>query len=458
MKSRTVLSVAAAALLGVTAFAQLAADAGDLRTRAERGDTKAQLALGRSLVGTDPVEAFAWLSLAVERGEASTEHTRLFGELTPAQYAAAERKTAELRSRLGDTAAPVVPAATAAAAEIAALKEQVQKLTADLAATRGLADGATIARTKLAAVEKELVSTKGELAARDVRAGEAAAQLRRDLDAAMQQRDQIAEQLSQFRREKASAELDRETLRAELAALRAQPAPAAAPATESAPPAAPAAPSADLERELHEAKLKVDMTVRAFALKDEEAQRAVAKAEQAVAAQAEAERARDAALVAQQQAQAEAAAAKQAEAAALAAKAQMQNDLYAAQVRIENFQRAYARGSAVPAAAMTALPAPTDLGSAGATAVPATPAGSAAARPSAATPTNPATVPAETAATAPVQPAGPRTHKVAEGETLSLLAFRYYGSPNKWDRIYAANRSKLKNPDFVAPGTVLTIP
>ncbi|MBK8478091.1 MAG: LysM peptidoglycan-binding domain-containing protein [Opitutaceae bacterium] len=58
----------------------------------------------------------------------------------------------------------------------------------------------------------------------------------------------------------------------------------------------------------------------------------------------------------------------------------------------------------------------------------------------------------------PLLPTGPRTHTVAEGENLSIIAFKYYQSPNKWDKIVAANRGKLKNPDQVRPGMVLVIP
>jgi len=51
-----------------------------------------------------------------------------------------------------------------------------------------------------------------------------------------------------------------------------------------------------------------------------------------------------------------------------------------------------------------------------------------------------------------------RTHTVAEGESLSLISFKYYQSPNKWDKIVAANRTKLRNPDMLRPGMVLVIP
>lgn len=460
MKLRPVLSALAAVMLSLAAVAQLAGDAGDLRARAERGDVKAQLALGRSLAATDPVEAFAWLTLALERGEASDEHAKLFRELTPAQYATAEKRALELRSRFGEMATPVVSASVALANENADLKAQVEKLTREINDARAIAEGAALVRARVGALEKELTAARSEAAVRDSRAGEASTQLRRDLDAAMQQRDTLAEQLSQARRERASAEMDRETLRAELANLRTQPAPAPASVETAATTPAPAAPAADssgvdvaeLQRALREAQMKVDMTVRAFAIKDEENQRSTAKVEQAAHAQAAAESARSEALANVSRLESELAAAKQSEASAVAAKSALQNELYAAQIRIENYSRAFARtGGTVGAAYGTPTSAPVALESSGATID--SPRASAPA--SSATPLLADAPAGDSTSTAA---AGPRTHKVAEGETLSLLAFKYYGSPNKWDRIFNANRAKLKSADQVRPGIVLVIP
>ncbi len=51
-----------------------------------------------------------------------------------------------------------------------------------------------------------------------------------------------------------------------------------------------------------------------------------------------------------------------------------------------------------------------------------------------------------------------RTHKVAEGETLSDIADHYYGTSDQWTKIYRANRSALKDPDKIYPGMELVIP
>ena len=47
---------------------------------------------------------------------------------------------------------------------------------------------------------------------------------------------------------------------------------------------------------------------------------------------------------------------------------------------------------------------------------------------------------------------------VKKGESLSKLAKRYYGSMNKWPKLYALNKSRIKNPDLVRPGTKILVP
>ena len=182
--------------------------------------------------------------------------------------------------------------------------------------------------------------------------------------------------------------------------------------------------------------MTVDMTVRAYAIKEQEAIEAVKAAKEAAEKQLAAEQARDAALAEAARTGAERDAAKQAEATALATKAAMQNELYAAQIRIENLARALAARSGVPFAPTAATLAPTPV---------ATEAPAPAAEPAAA----PEPAPAATAL---------RTHTVADGENLSIISFKYYQSPNKWDKIVAANRAKLKNPDMLRAGMVLVIP
>ena len=51
-----------------------------------------------------------------------------------------------------------------------------------------------------------------------------------------------------------------------------------------------------------------------------------------------------------------------------------------------------------------------------------------------------------------------KTYTVVSGDTLSKIAKREYGSAEKWHAIYEANRDKIKNPDLIYPGQVLTLP
>ena len=49
-------------------------------------------------------------------------------------------------------------------------------------------------------------------------------------------------------------------------------------------------------------------------------------------------------------------------------------------------------------------------------------------------------------------------YTVVKGDTLSRIAKQFYGSPQKYNRIFEANRPLLKHPDKIYPGQVLRIP
>jgi LysM repeat protein len=51
-----------------------------------------------------------------------------------------------------------------------------------------------------------------------------------------------------------------------------------------------------------------------------------------------------------------------------------------------------------------------------------------------------------------------RTYTVRSGDTLSAIAARFYHNPARWTWIYAANRSKIHNPNSIFVGEKLTIP
>ena len=51
-----------------------------------------------------------------------------------------------------------------------------------------------------------------------------------------------------------------------------------------------------------------------------------------------------------------------------------------------------------------------------------------------------------------------RTYTVVAGDSLSKIAKREYGDANKWRAIFDANRDRIKDPDLIQPGQVLTLP
>ena len=53
-------------------------------------------------------------------------------------------------------------------------------------------------------------------------------------------------------------------------------------------------------------------------------------------------------------------------------------------------------------------------------------------------------------------PAG--SYTVQKGDTLSKISKQFYGDANKYMKIFDANKDKLKDPDKIQVGQVLTIP
>ncbi len=59
----------------------------------------------------------------------------------------------------------------------------------------------------------------------------------------------------------------------------------------------------------------------------------------------------------------------------------------------------------------------------------------------------------------PSMPAAtPRTYRVAEGDSLSSIASSFYGDPGLWNKLAAANRDRLPNPDRMRVGLLLIVP
>jgi len=90
----------------------------------------------------------------------------------------------------------------------------------------------------------------------------------------------------------------------------------------------------------------------------------------------------------------------------------------------------------------------------------ATPAAQAAVRAPAKTATVTEQVRAEARTDALVRKAQPATRRytVRSGDSLSMIAERFYGSSAHWQWIYEANRSKISNPNDIYVGESLTIP
>ncbi|MBC7835451.1 MAG: LysM peptidoglycan-binding domain-containing protein [Phycisphaerales bacterium] len=60
-------------------------------------------------------------------------------------------------------------------------------------------------------------------------------------------------------------------------------------------------------------------------------------------------------------------------------------------------------------------------------------------------------------APADTPPAAATTYIVADGDTLSSIARRFYGDPAKWSDLFIANRDVIDNPDRLKTGTPLKI-
>lgn len=51
-----------------------------------------------------------------------------------------------------------------------------------------------------------------------------------------------------------------------------------------------------------------------------------------------------------------------------------------------------------------------------------------------------------------------KTYTVVKGDCLWNIAKKYYGNGSQYTKIYNANKDKIKNPNLIYPGQVLTIP
>ncbi len=70
-----------------------------------------------------------------------------------------------------------------------------------------------------------------------------------------------------------------------------------------------------------------------------------------------------------------------------------------------------------------------------------------------------ASTPSDTAAIPLPEPAPElKTYTVEPGDSLWKIAQGAYGHGNQWQKIYEANKDRIKNPDKIDPGQTLVIP
>lgn len=65
---------------------------------------------------------------------------------------------------------------------------------------------------------------------------------------------------------------------------------------------------------------------------------------------------------------------------------------------------------------------------------------------------------ATNAPTTTKNPKASKTYTVKSGDSLWVIAKKFYGNGAKYTMIYNSNKSKIKNPNLIYPGQVLTIP
>jgi nucleoid-associated protein YgaU len=66
----------------------------------------------------------------------------------------------------------------------------------------------------------------------------------------------------------------------------------------------------------------------------------------------------------------------------------------------------------------------------------------------------------QTPSSAQPTPASPavREYTIKSGDSLSKIAKQYYGNAADWDKIYKANKDKIKDPNTIFPGQKIVIP
>jgi len=427
--------------LAVAAFAADSTDLAALRTKAEQGNGVAQYNLGLAYADAqqpfaDRVEAFVWLSLAADSGSTGKALTSLTEQMTPEQLAEGGRRLQQRRAQLAgakdappsatSTPTPPAPADTALAkltAERDQLVASLNATTTELAALR--------ARQATPAGDTEKLRSDLASITNELNEAQAAA---RTLAAKNQQMEDVA---SERGRALAAAQ-------AELAAK-----------TAAAPPAPAVAGDASTEeakKQLAEIEAKLATSLHSYSMLQQELDQtheAAAKTETKLAA-------------------------SQAEAAALRTQVDALNPngkemvlLRQASINVATEavelrdQLRQAQGSVAQLAEENAQlrtrvallgPPPAPMLASPARHAPAPP-------PAAAVKSAPAQPPPQSSAAKPdAAPPAARQHVVVEGDTLSKISRRYYGTSDRWPEILEANRAILRDARNLPVGASLRIP
>lgn len=289
------------------------------------------------------------------------------------------------------TVQPRIAAPAAPPAVVDESRTRIERLESDIAKVR----------TELAKTQADLTRAQTELRTAKANSAVGAGKLKTDLEKAAAERDSLAAKVSGLTADKERAESSRDQAKVDLASARARLEVYEKSLREGTPVDAAA-----LRDALRESQERVDMTVRAFAMIEQENNR-----------------------IRSQLSGSDPKSFKSDLAAAERDLKQAQNDLAAEKIRTANLARELARARPGMPLVIEEPVAPTAP-----------------------------TLPSAAAEEPPVSGPEPRTHVVADGENLSIISKRYYGNAGRWMDIYNANRDVMQNENSLVPGMKLRIP
>lgn len=257
-------------------------------------------------------------------------------------------------------------------------------------------------------------------------------QLSDELASAWKEADRLKADLAAAQSAAAKSADEAADLRRQLDAAKAQaPAPTPAAPAETTVPAS--APDSDSAKQIADLQDKLAVSLRSFSVLQDENNQLKAAAEKSSADTASLSQQLDAARSSINSLQAQAAATSQIE-PLRAALRQAEDESNRLALEAEQYRTRLAVQSNSPT---SSRPVPTRPGQA--PALSASPA-------------------AATAAAAAGATGAPRTYVVAEGDTLTKIARKFYGNSNRWQDILKANKGVIKDEKSLVVGSSITIP